>query len=206
MAIIASESGTPFKPVPLGAHIGRCFRVIDLGTQKTTWKGKEKETRKIMIAWELTGEDENGATLFDEEGHPLAIAKRYTLSLGENANLRHDLESWRGKSFNEDELKGFDISKLLGVYGMVNVTHDARDGKTYANVSSLSPLPAALRANKPAPVNPVQLFDVSEPDMAVFEKLSDKLKETIQACAEWRNISKTAAASANAMAEEDIEF
>lgn len=186
MALIAaSTGGADFRPVPQGAHIGRCYRVIDLGTQKSEFQGKVRTARKVMISWELFGEDEDGGPLVMDDGRPLSISKRYTLSLSEKATLRADLESWRGRAFTDDELAGFDLKNLLGIYGLVNVTHTSRDGKTYANVAGLTPLPKIMRDNKPIPVNKSQFFDVTEPDMALFETFSERLKETINACAEW---------------------
>ena len=183
--IVTATQQSQFKLTPQGAHIGRCYRVIDLGTQTNEWQGKKRVSRKVMISWELFGEEEDGTPLKMEDGRPLAISKRYTLSLSEKANLRADLESWRGRGFTDDELQGFDLKTLLGVYGIVNVTHSTRDGKTYANVASLTPLPKAMKDHKPIPVNENQFFDVTEPDMEAFELFSDKLKETIKACQEW---------------------
>jgi hypothetical protein len=195
MAVIAANNGGDFKPTPQGNHIGRCYRVIDLGTHKREYQGKPKgAARKVMIAWELLGEDEEGAPLKMEDGRPLSISKRYTLSLGEKANLRSDLEAWRGRAFTDDELAGFDLKQLLGVYAMVNVKHEKKDAKTYANVAGLAPLPKAMRETRPAPVNPPQFFDVTEPDMAMFEKFSDNMKELINSCHEWNKETANAAA------------
>lgn len=200
MALIATSSGTgrEFKPVPAGNHVGRCYRVIDLGTQRSEWQGKVRHARKVMISWELFGEEEDGTPLTMEDGSPLSISSRYTLSLNENATLRHMLEGWRGRAFTDDELAGFDLSKLLGIYGLINVTHTAKDGKTYSNVAAVSPLPKALRDHKPVPVNENQFFDVTEPDMELFETFSEKLQETIKSCGEWNKESANAAAKRTA--------
>lgn len=209
MALIAAATGgSEFKQVPAGLHMARCFRVIDLGTQKSSWQGKEKWSRKVLIQWELHGEDEEGALLTTDEGKPLSVSKRYTLSLGENAQLRADLASWRGRDFSPEELAGFDISKLLGVWGMVNVTHDKKDGNTYTNVASVTPVPKALRAALPEGINELLLFDVSEPDMAVLGKLSEKLQETIRGCKEWQKVpvSQAAAESAGSFAGVDDDI
>lgn len=186
MALIAADNGGTFKPVPQGVHMARCYRVIDLGTQEVTFQGDVKAQRKILIGWELFGEDEAGEALVTDEGMPMTISKRYTLSLSRNARLRADLESWRGRAFTDQELKGFDVANLLNAYCMVNVTHDSRDGKTYSNIASISPVPAMLKNAKPPAVHPNQTFDVTDPDMAVFETFHDKLKELIGNSFEWR--------------------
>lgn len=184
MALTAT-AGANFTPVPQGNHLGRCYRVIDLGTQTTNFQGKTRKARKVMLSWELFGEDEHGDPLTTDDGRPLMISKRYTLSLNEKASLRADLESWRGRAFTEDELAGFDLEKLLGVYGLINVKHDQRDGKIYANVAALSPLPKPMREHRPPPVNADQFFDVTAPDMELFKTFTDGLQATIQTCAEW---------------------
>jgi hypothetical protein len=210
MALIAQSSGgKEFKPVPQGAHVGRCYRVIDLGTQTSEFQGKKRVARKVLLAWELFGEDEDGQALLTDDGRPLSITKRYTLSLSEKASLRADLEAWRGRAFTEDELAGFDLHHLLGVYALVNVTHSSKDGRTYSNVAGLSPLPKAMREHKPLPINANQFFDVTDPDKALFETFSDKLKETIQSCQQWNKKAANEAAKDKdgmAGAEDDIPW
>ena len=52
------------------------------------------------------------------------IAKEYTVSLNEKANLRKDLESWRGKEIQPTELEGFDMTNLLGVQCTLQIMHN----------------------------------------------------------------------------------
>jgi hypothetical protein len=209
MALIATRgAGAEYKRVPQGVHLGRCFRVIDLGTQRTEWQGKEKWSRKVMFSFELHGEDEDGSPLVTDDGRALSISSRYTLSLGDNAAMRAMLEGWRGKAFSDEELAGFDLADTLGKWCMVNVTHSTKDGKTYANIGSVTPVPKALRANLPQGENALQFFDVTDPDMAVFEALSERMQETIKACKEWQKVSASKAAtasSAKTSATEDDE-
>jgi hypothetical protein len=56
MAFIAKDSGGGnFKKVPPGAYIGRCFSLIDLGTQFTDGQFGPKSQHKIKIGFELFG-------------------------------------------------------------------------------------------------------------------------------------------------------
>ncbi len=138
MAIIAQDNGGgDYQRVPQGTHAAICYMVVDLGKQRTEWQGVERVQHKIYVRWELPDERME----VDGRSVPMSIGKRYTLSLGEKANLRADLESWRGRAFTPEELKGFDVSKLLGVGCFVSVTHDERNGKTYENVASVQALP-----------------------------------------------------------------
>ncbi len=189
MAFMVSDTGGggDFKKVPAGTHIGRCFRLVDLGTQEVVYKGDHKQQRKIMVSWELFGEDDEGQSLTTDDGMPLVISKRYTSSLSDKARLRADLEAWRGRGFTDDELRGFDVEALLGKFCMINVIHNTNDaGKTYANIVSITPIPGALRNSLPKGVHEIQCFTLDRPDMALFDSFYDKLKEVIQASAEWR--------------------
>lgn len=185
MALIATGSNKEFKPVPEGSHMAVCFRVIDLGTQRWEYQGEPQIGRKVLIAWELHGEADDGTALTTDDGLPLSTSKKYTLSLGKKANLRADLESWRGKAFTEQEMSGFDVQQLLGAPCMITIKHEKKAEKTYANVASVTRFPAALKNSRPTARNQLQAFNVSEPDMAVFEVLPDWIKEQISQCVEW---------------------
>ena len=179
MAIMATGSNKEFKPTPEGNHMAVCFRVIDLGTQRWEYQGEPQIGRKVLIAWELHGEDEEGNPLTMDDGRPLSASSTYTLSLGKKAILRAHLEAWRGKAFTEAEMAGFDVSQLLGQPCMVSIKHTSKNGKTYANVAAVSRFPAALKAHKPTAVNQLQLFDISEPDEAILDSLPDWIKEKV---------------------------
>ncbi len=189
MGFIAKDSGGgDFKKVPPGVYIGRCFSLVDLGTQHTSGQFGDKLQHKIRIAWELFGEDEQGNPLTVEvEGKtmPMTINKSYTVSLHEKAGLRKDLAAWRGKDFTDEEAKAFDVSKLIGAYCMVNATTSETNGKTYTNVAGLTPLPGALKNAKPAPVHDNIIFDLDKPDMKVFNTFHEKLQEAIKKSPEW---------------------
>ena len=194
MGFAASDSGGGnFKRVPQGVFIGRCFSLIDLGTQHTSGQYGDKFQHKIRIGWELFGEDEAGAPLtIDVDGKqmPLTISKSYTVSLHEKAGLRKDLAAWRGKDFTEEEARAFDVSKLIGAYCMVNVTISETNGTVYSNVGGLTPLPGALKNAKPAPVHEHVLFDLDKPDMKVFNAFHEKLQEAIKKSPEWAALGR----------------
>ena len=213
MGFIASDNGGGnFKRVPAGVHIGRCYSLIDLGTQHSSGQYGEKFQHKVRISWELFGEDENGEPLtIDVDGHdmPLTISKSYTMSLHEKAALRKDLAAWRGRDFTDEEANGFDVSKLIGAYCMVNVTTSESNGKTYSNVVGLTPLPAALKNAKPAAVHENVLFNLDEPDLTVLKGFHEKLQEAIKRSPEWAQKfggGFTAPNGGGASADTDIPF
>ena len=77
MSLKATSSGKDFELAPVGVHPARCYRVIDLGTQTTEWQGQTKKAHKVMLTWELLG-DERMA-----DGRPFSISKRFTASTHE---------------------------------------------------------------------------------------------------------------------------
>ncbi len=189
MGFTASDNGGGnFKRVPSGAFIGRCYSLIDLGTQESNGQYGQKFQHKIQIGWELFGEDDDGQPLtvdVDGKTMPMTIKKSYTVSLHEKSVLRRDLASWRGKDFTEEEAKAFDVSKLMGVFCMVSVTESENNGKTYSNVSGVTRLPNALAGAKPDPVHSNIVFDLDKPDMEIFGKFHEKLQEAIKKAPEW---------------------
>lgn len=196
MGLIVADTGGNgnFKRVPSGAHIARCFSVIDLGTHLTNGQYGEKLQHKLRIAFEVFGDDEEGQPLtMDVDGKqmPITINKSYTLSLHEKAQLRKDLAAWRGKDFTEEEAKGFDVSKLVGAYCMLNVIVSETNGKTYSNIAGIAPLHKQM--TRPEAVHANQILDLDKPDMAVFNSLHDKLREHIQSSNEWKKQSISSA-------------
>lgn len=190
MGFIAKDSGGngDFKRVPAGNYVARCYSLIDLGTQLTSGQFGEKLQHKIKISFEILDSDEAGNPLtvsYDGADMPMTISKSYTVSLHEKASLRRDLASWRGRDFTDEEAAGFDISKLIGAYCMVNATTSENNGKTYTNIAGITPLPGALKNNKPAPVHANVLFDLDRPDMKVFATFHEKLQEAIKRSPEW---------------------
>ena len=210
MGFIATDSGGGnFKRVPSGVHIGRCYSIIDLGTQVTDGQFGLKEQHKIRIGWELFGEDDDGKPLtvdVDGKEMPMTISKSYTVSLHEKANLRKELAAWRGRDFTEEEAKAFDVSKLVGAYCMVNVTTSESNGKTYSNVAGLTPLPGALKNAKPQPVHDNIVFNLDEPDRALLETFHEKLRDAIKRSPEWAKANGKAPVSNAIQEDEEVPF
>jgi hypothetical protein len=136
MAIIAKKPENSFTPCPEGLHQAVCVDVVDLGMQK----GQFGEKHKVELRWQTEMENEDV-----QPTRRFQLRKWYTISLHEKSNLRKDLECWRGRKFTEDELKGFDLEKLLGVNCQLQVIHNITDdGKTYDNIQAIVPHNAKL--------------------------------------------------------------
>jgi len=103
--------GGGFTP-EFGSHDVICCQLVDFGTHDKEWKGKTVgKVNKVNFGFEFINETMDGE---NGEFNPIWGAQ-FTNSLSKKANLRGILEGWRGKQFTEEELKGFDLSKLLGM-------------------------------------------------------------------------------------------
>lgn len=157
MAIIAkSEGNQDFSPIPEGVYTAVAYSIIDMGLQYSEMY--QKSTRKVMVTWELPDE----TIEVDGQQKPRAISKEYSLSLADKANLRKDLEAWRGKKFTDDELSGFDLRNVMGRGCQVQIVHTEKNGKQYANINAIMALPKGMKVA--LPVNDTIYFDMSEPD------------------------------------------
>lgn len=194
--IISEQQSSNFTPVPAGMWLARCYRIIDLGTQKSEYQGTVKFLKKLMIQWEIHDENEHGNALQTAKGEPLSISKNYTVSLAEAATLRKDLIGWRGRDFTADELRGFDLKNILGAWCMVSVaTAQGNNGKEYTNVIAVNPVPASLKKTLPQGKNELKIFDLQNPDMELFEGLSKGIKDRIESSPEWNAIKGKSAPS-----------
>lgn len=171
MPIIAKEStGGNFDPIPAGTHMAICYSIIDLGVQIN--EKFNVKSRKVMVTWELPDE----TILIDGEEKPRAISKEYTLSLGERANLRKELEAWRGRAFTKEELAGFDLKNVLGKACQLQIIHKVTaSGNTRAQITATMGLPKGYKP--PECVNPNVYFALD--DAACVEQI-ETLPEWIQ--------------------------
>lgn len=178
--MIVSSTGGDFKPIPEGTYVATCVRIIDLGTQITTFQGADKLQRKVLVAWEVPDE----MVEFDGEHRPALIMQRYTASLSDKATLRKHLEAWRGKRFTDDELKGFDLKNVLGKGCQIQVLHS--ENGAYANVAAIMAMPKG--SDQPQPHHPLVHFSLDEGEFSegIFDGLSDKLKAQIATSPEYK--------------------
>jgi hypothetical protein len=189
MGLIAKDSGGGnFTPVSPGMHLARCYRIVDMGTQTTDFAGQTKHLQKVMLQFEVHGEDDSGKPLVTAKGEPMSISKNFTLSLAEKATLRLDLQAWRGRPFTADELRGFELKAVLGVWAMITAARAlGKNGKEFTNIVSINPVPAAIkRAGLPEGFNKLGSFDIDNPNMDLFETFGNGLREKITSSPEWR--------------------
>ena len=189
MSLTARDSGGgSFTPVSPGMHLARCYRIVDMGTQKSEFQGQAKHLQKVMLQFEVHGEDDSGKPLVTAKGEPMSISKNFTLSLAEKATMRKDLQAWRGRDFTPEELRGFELKNVLGAWAMITASKAlGNNGKEYTNIVSINPVPVAIKkAGMPEGFNKLAMFVISNPDMELFETFGNGLREKITSSPEWR--------------------
>lgn len=146
--------GSDFPILSEGVKIAVCFGLFDIGTQfSEKWK---KDTRQVIIVWEIP---EERITINDED-LPRAVSNKYTNSLHEKAQLRKHLEAWRGRAFTAMELEGFDMKNILGKACQLQIIHNKKDDKVYANISAIMALPRGM--TPPEAENPLKFFSFED--------------------------------------------
>lgn len=172
------KGGGDFEMPEAGTYGATCYRVIDVGTQTSTYEGKETHKRQVILAWEI---DEKMS-----DGKPFVVSAFYTASLNEKAKLRQHMAAWRGRDFDAKELAGFNPKQLLNAPCMLTLTINE---KGRVKVGGVSKLPKGMTV--PPLVNP-QLYLSLEPgkfDPAAFNQLSEGLQAIIKKSPEYNRIS-----------------
>ncbi len=200
MLVSDNGGGGTYEQAPIGAHIARCIGLIDIGTHHGEYEGVPNVRRQVIVKWELSNELISEG---DFAGKPFTVSEFYTLSLGEKANLRKVLTSWRGKDFTDDELKGFDLKNVLNKPCQLQV---GRNKKDRAKVLAVMSLPKGVPV--PEQVNPGVCFSLDEFSGDVYDSLTDGIKGLIQKSDEWaaRNGTPTANSASGTFVDDDIPF
>jgi hypothetical protein len=180
------NGGGDYEQAPVGTHVARCVRLIDIGTQENEYEGRKSSRRQVVIGWELP---EELMIKGESAGQPFLVTRFYTQSLNEKSTLRKDLITWRGRDFTPDELAGFDAQNILGVPCLVSITTNDQTGKS--RVSGVMKLTKGIKP--PKQVNPTLYFslDPEEFDLSTYEGLSEGYKRMIEASPEFAEAMET---------------
>ena len=189
LKVKVKSEAVEFPPIPEGAYTAICYTIADLGEQ---YNDKFKKTaNKVMFIWEIV--DDDLRIEIDGEMKRRAISKQYTASFGQKSNMYKDIRPWIGREFTKEEQEGtFDLTSLIEKGCLLNITNDkAADGKIYANVSSVMPLPKGIKVGKPE--NPVVIYDMDESGDDVKQKLPEWVQKIIDRSrnADISNANKT---------------
>lgn len=187
-----SEKPNPFvpgqtalaPPVEPGIHPGICVGLYDIGTHVDQVFNKKK--RKYVIEFELPAADPK--TLEDGTVVPRTLSTTVTASMHPKGMLRPLLEGWRGKTFTEEEANSYDISKILGKPAQLNVVHDSKNSKTYANIRTI--LPAPKGSNLIPKITPAtwSVTSLDEPSELEQVDIPEWVKKRVAESEEYKNL------------------
>ena len=144
--LTATNTDAKFNPHPEGQYAARCVDVVDLGEKVEQYPGfPERLSHKCLLIFRTGRKNE-------ETGEFIDIAKEFTVSMGEKANLRKALEDWRGKSYTPAQVEeGVPLHKLTGQPALITVEHKrSQKGRTYANMKGIAPLPPQMASMAPS--------------------------------------------------------
>ena len=169
------NEGGDFFTVPEGMYEAVCGYIVDCGYHKREFQGETSQKRMIWLRWELPN-----VLLPDGEfaGEPAVVGRTVTFSMHSKATLRQMLESWRGKSFSDEEAYDFDVAKLLNVNAKLQIIHRkvVVDGKerVYANINLVLPGDTDHKAKQ------TLVFDTEAPGAhEQFDELPEHVKRRI---------------------------
>lgn len=186
MGLIVKAGESMLAPAPPGNHLAICYGCVDCGTQEAEFEGRVTKRRRVRLSWELCHEFRET----DGDNIPYVVSKEYTVSLHEKANLRHDLENWRGVPFTEEELQGFDLKNILGKPCLLNVLQkESKRGNMYAYISGISPVIAGLEIPERFHKTVFLSFDETPYNILVFKELPEFLQTLIEESEEWQALN-----------------
>jgi hypothetical protein len=150
---VLSGSKKKYPPAPRGTQVAVLVDVVDLGLVETTYEGKTSIKHQVSLVWQLKKVRDDGKRF-------LVFSRKYNLSLNEKASLRKDLESWLGRGLEESDFEGFEgeddgiilqfLETLIGSSAFISVVHREHNGNTYANISTIMPLPEGIDGLEPS--------------------------------------------------------
>lgn len=162
--IVCRPEQQPYEPIPDGLQAAVLVTHFDLGFQ-AAFIG-ENPKHKVAMLWELAERR--------SDGKRFTVGKEYTASLGDTANLRGVLESWRKGPLTEEELKGFELGYLHGTPCTLELQRKLkRNGRdVFVDVVGV------YRPRKNDPV-----LKVETPETFVPEWIAQKIAEALPASA-----------------------
>jgi hypothetical protein len=182
------NTGLNWEPVPQGVYASTCYAVVDLGTHINELYGNKQH--KCWIAWEFPNELIEIETDGKKEEKPRIIAGFYTVSLHEKSNLRRVLESWRGRGFSDDELEGFDISKILDTSCLINVIHKPKaNDATQVRATIGAIMPMTKDTPKLTRINPLTYFSFEDHGVNIPEEIPQGIKDMIMKSEEYKELT-----------------
>lgn len=198
--LTATNKGVQAPLIEADVYEAICYTVADIGTEYS--EQFDTYSRKVVMIWEIPSQR---IDLPDRGNLPRAISKRYTMSTGKKANLRKDLESWRGRPFTAEEIEAFELKQVLGASCRLNIITKAKqDGSLRNEVGAVLP----LKGKKLVAENPLVLYGIEEHGLNIPATLPQWVTDIIKKSPEFAEISNPHNSDENIppVPDEDIPF
>ena len=201
LTISGESGGGDFPKLEPGIYHGTCYSIIDLGESDQEYKGVVSKKKRIHLGFEITeAVDPSTNIVMTEDGRPFGAFKTYTASTSELSTLRKHVESWRGKSYTDEEVNSFDITQMIGCTVKIEIgltkKSDFGEGGNPKIVALREPRDGIKKVETH---NDIVLFDIddycdeftgnsspkSKAMCDVFESLADWHKSDIEASYQW---------------------
>lgn len=197
MGSIVKEKGGDFKVLDEGTHLAICDAVVDVGLQNTQWESQQEH---VHMRFEVPAERVQFIRDGVEVDEPMTIWTRFNKTLNKKATLRKDLESWRGRKFTEEELKGFELFNIAGKPCLITVVHNTTADRTYANISGI----AQVMKGQEVRAQELDTIVFSPDDTDRYQDLPEWLQEKFDSRVELEVAAEEPAAN-DAFVEDDLE-
>jgi hypothetical protein len=197
MAEFIIEKSRNWVLAPIGLHVARFYKLIDLGTQPPN-KWVDKSRSRFLCYFELAAK-----AVFDPSKgeQPYIVKAEYTRSLDRRANASKLIAALNGRSLRGSEAGSYNLADDLGKALLLNIVHEfgQESGVEYDVIVSYSPVSPGTVV--PPQYNPTVLYSVTDGENEVFSALPDWVKNKIRNCEEWRG---TPYSSRRAVAERNM--
>jgi|SRR6185369_1810194 len=163
-----------------GNYPARLVQLIDLGLQaQRAFQGKDKPpAQEIMLTYELVDEYMKDDAGNDIEDKPRWISETLPF-FGLHADKAKSTQRYHAFDPNEDW--GGDFAQAVGLPINVTVVNNpAANGKVYDNVAGISPMRPRDAQQCPELKNPIRVFDLDNPDVAVFNGFPEWIQTKIK--------------------------
>lgn len=162
-----------------GTYPARLVQIIDFGLQpQRAFDGKDKPpAHEISTTYEFVD-----CFLVDEEGNELEDKPRWVSESFPLHNLKADLanSTKRYKALDPELVAEGDWPKMLGNPVNVTIVINKKKDKIYTNIASTTTMRARDADKCPELKNPTKVFDLTEPNLEVFNSLPEWIREKIK--------------------------
>ena len=194
----SSSKKTQYEIPSAGGSIAIVYRIIDLGTQQTSYMGESKMTPQVMLVFELPNE-------LTKDGKPMSISAIYTKSLNEKAKLRGVVKALTGMTITDENVKQFNLSDLIGKVCTVDIIN--KQGKDGINKAYIQNVSTALKGIQVSGMsNEPLIFDLSEFNPDAWGKIPKYWQDRISTTKEFQAISHVVGSEISPITNDEIPF